>query len=285
MRQENTSSRLWQMIYPLLTYYGVYYLIFIQAGILGVAFSIVSVEKSGSTLDYYVLLEQTANWMNRHSYEIEIAVNLIVLPLALLYLRMDRNRRGEQRIRVEASSLMSFLPAAVLGIAACLALNGLMNLSGLMRIYEENLAEVGAALYQGRLVTEFLGMVILTPFVEELIFRGLIFRRLKEWISPTAAILCSALIFGIYHGNLLQNCYAAVIGLLLAWLYEKYQHLLAPILAHICANLCSLVASESGVLDEVLAKDVPLIVFSAFSCLFLAGCVYWIQEKVRPSQN
>lgn len=279
MRQDNSSSRLWRIIYPILTYFGVYYLIFIIGGIFGVTFSVVSMKQSGAELDYYVLLEQTALWIARHQSEMQIAVSVIVLPLAMLYFRMDQKSAGLTGKKEAPLKAPVIVTSILLGVSACMALNGLLNMSGLMRVYEENLDEIGQALYQGRIFWEILGTGLLAPLVEELIFRGLIFRRLKDWVAAPQAIVVSALIFGFYHGNTLQIIYASVIGLLFAWLYEKYKNLIAPILAHMAANLFSVIASESGMLDQLLAKEGALIAFTGVSCLLLLGCIYLLQEK------
>lgn len=283
--QDGYGTRVWRILYPLLTYYGVYYLAFILAGILGMTFSVIALEQSGGLTDYYVLLDQTTAWVTIHQYEVQIATNLMMLPLAILYAWSDQKRRegqaalfrekAEQGSRIRAGLIVSVF----LGIFASMALNGLLYLSRLTSLYAENLGSVGDALYQGNIPMEILGMGILAPIVEEMVFRGLIFRRLKEWVSPAIAIVTSGILFGLYHGNLLQTLYAAAIGILFAWVYEKYRTLTAPVLAHIGANLFSLAATESGMLDSILTDDIWLIIFTAVSCLLLAGCLYLIQEK------
>ena len=50
-----------------------------------------------------------------------------------------------------------------------------------------------------------------------------------------AAIL-SALLFGIYHANMIQFLYAFPLGILFAWYYEKSGTLLVPVLVHISLN-------------------------------------------------
>ena len=50
-------------------------------------------------------------------------------------------------------------------------------------------------------------------------------------------MLISALIFGGLHGNWVQAVYGTLMGILWAWVYEKYAGFLAPVLVHMVANL------------------------------------------------
>ena len=75
-------------------------------------------------------------------------------------------------------------------------------------------------------------------------FRGIVFHRLKDWVKPQAAIVISALLFGIYHGNVVQFFYATCMGVMLAIIYDKTGTLWISIVAHIAANLWSLFGSS-----------------------------------------
>lgn len=68
---------------------------------------------------------------------------------------------------------------------------------------------------------EIVSAVIAAPLLEELLFRGMIYKRLRDLCSAKTAILVSAAFFGIFHGNLVQFVYAFIIGIMLAFVYEK----------------------------------------------------------------
>lgn len=81
-------------------------------------------------------------------------------------------------------------------------------------------------------------VVILPPLVEETVFRGLIFHYLKKGGAGFwAANLIQAVLFGIYHGNLVQGIYAFCIGVLLGYLAERYSSLIIPVMVHALFNL------------------------------------------------
>lgn len=72
----------------------------------------------------------------------------------------------------------------------------------------------------------------LVPLTEELLFRGLLFRWLRQRFAFWPAALLSAAAFGIAHQRPDQMVIAGLLGLPLAWLYEKSRSLAPAILMH-----------------------------------------------------
>ncbi|MEM8868249.1 MAG: type II CAAX endopeptidase family protein [Verrucomicrobiota bacterium] len=87
----------------------------------------------------------------------------------------------------------------------------------------------------------FLMAVVLAPVVEELIFRGCIYRFLKSKTALIPAQLISAILFGLMHQNLLSLVPLIVVGILLARVYEKSGSIFVPICFHACFNAFSLI--------------------------------------------
>ena len=82
-------------------------------------------------------------------------------------------------------------------------------------------------------ILEFIMGVVLAPFVEELIFRGVMFNRFLEKWGIKAAIIAPSFLFGILHFNFIG---AFVFGLIMTLLYIKTKSLIIPILCHILNN-------------------------------------------------
>lgn len=137
------------------------------------------------------------------------------------------------------------------------------------------------------LIYTLLFAVLLGPAVEELMFRRLILTRLRRF-GDGFAILVSALIFALFHGNLAQFFYAFAVGLLLGWLYTSTGRLLHPILLHVSLNFAGsilpllvtravdLEAIESLSAAEVIAPEAAaallpslLLLFAYFGALLL----------------
>lgn len=114
---------------------------------------------------------------------------------------------------------------------------------------------------------------IWSPLAEELIFRAMIFRTLRKGFSFGVSAVVSGVLFGVYHMNVVQGVYAALLGVLLAYTYERTNSLLGCYLLHLMFNLSSYaidVINKSGVIPElvlgvlVLALEVGSIVAVGF---------------------
>lgn len=77
-----------------------------------------------------------------------------------------------------------------------------------------------------------LPVVILAPLWEEIVFRGGLFRYLKNYVPLFVAVLVSAVCFSLVHGQPAQFGGIFVLGILLALVYQKSGSLLAAIFMH-----------------------------------------------------
>lgn len=80
-----------------------------------------------------------------------------------------------------------------------------------------------------------LEILILKPAAEELVYRGLIYEKLRQDLAVWPAAILTALWFGVSHGHLLQGIYAGIFGIALAVCYEK-KGILSAIFCHIGGN-------------------------------------------------
>ena len=85
--------------------------------------------------------------------------------------------------------------------------------------------------------------LIAGPIVEELIFRGLTLAAAKKVMPYYMAILVQAILFGAYHMNAIQGCYAFVLGLGLGYVMHLYDNLFFTILIHIAYNFIGTIGS------------------------------------------
>jgi len=99
----------------------------------------------------------------------------------------------------------------------------------------------------------FLTVAIIVPITEEMFFRGLIYGRLRQAMKPIVANLISSIIFGIFHGNVVQGVYAFFIGFILALVYEKTNLLPLSILGHALINTTGMALPLLGLYNVYLA--------------------------------
>ena len=78
--------------------------------------------------------------------------------------------------------------------------------------------------------------LVLTPVIEELLFRGILYQALRRTMSPGSAALVSAFIFAVMHGQLVLLIPFMIMGVILALIYERSGSLIPTILVHACNN-------------------------------------------------
>ena len=186
---------------------------------------------------------------------------------------------GNLRAGGDDSPLMTLGLAAITGAAlAFVAKNGLAEHYGLTRwtkdqqrllylvplwvIASGNLWGGVAARYQGLGLACAIVSMALVGVIEELVFRGFLFRAMLNGGSATSAIVVSSVTFGIGHiVNLLtghalletslQVVFAVAMGFVFTLVYYKGGSLLPGMLAHSLIDVFSVGARSLGTLDWV----------------------------------
>ncbi len=100
-------------------------------------------------------------------------------------------------------------------------------------------AKSGLTSHGGPFAFAFAGIVV-APLVEELLFRGILYRSLRAKMRMPLAILVSAVVFAAIHPVWSGRLYVPVTqflgGLIFAALYEKTRSLLWPAIFHAAGN-------------------------------------------------
>lgn len=189
--------------------------------------------------------------------------------------RMPQGARGEamsgERLRARGDQLI----AAAAGIlAASVFLN--LFLAGVGAVHADA-AAADASAQAGR-VSLPLGILIygvLSPLAEETVFRGITLQRLyllchEKKSGKTAFLLAaglSSLLFGIYHGSLVQGLYAAAMGFLFCLFLALGGNLFSLIILHGGANVMTLFLSQAGTFRRASAS----VMAGAFGIAFCCG--------------
>lgn len=127
----------------------------------------------------------------------------------------------------------------------------------------------------------YVGSMLLVGFLEELIFRGLLFKAISKDNVKTA-IIVSSVTFGIGHivnlingsgaelvGNLCQVCYAVAIGFLFVIIFYRGKSLVPCMVTHSVLNALSAFGNKSAGNENIIPVSVILIVVSLSYSLIL----------------
>lgn len=118
-------------------------------------------------------------------------------------------------------------------------------------------------------------VAVIPPIVEELLFRGMVLHGLRKY-GDGFAVVVSAILFGLYHGNFVQIAFAFFAGLVMALVVVKTGSLWTSILIHFANNSISLAlemikrfAGDQAVNTADFIVMSALMVFGTLSLIYL----------------
>ena len=82
-----------------------------------------------------------------------------------------------------------------------------------------------------------LHVLIFAPIVEEVIFRGYIYRILKSKLPIIFSMIISSTLFALIHYNVLSYILLFVLSIFLTYIYERNGSIICPIIIHSLFNL------------------------------------------------
>ncbi len=204
-----------------------------------------------------------------------ICAGLYIPIVYSLFFQKDGKRNGS------AFGLVWLIP---LGAALCLVLNILISVSGISRLFD-TYDQLAKQIYNGNLIIEILSIGVVAPITEELIFRGVMYKGLRTFFRPLWAVVLSAVFFGLYHGNVVQFLYAGTLGAFMAMVYERYRHIIAPILVHMSANIMSILSTDAKPVRHFLSIEAGTVFLLALIALGLIAAPILISRLVPSTKN
>lgn len=261
---DGIEGKILRVFMPLLVYSAI--LLLTQAGFgiyaLWKNFGQIYTQEDGASYRLaWAFATETDRYMKSHSLLV-MAVAGVITSLVLIWMwKRDANQRG---MLLPLGHLGCKATGCTVGIGIFAAAGlakavTLLPLGSLMEEYES----VNQGFVSNPMLFQILTLCILSPITEELIFRGLLYGRLKEYLPDRrSAMLLQALIFGIYHGNVVQGIYATLLGVLLVLVYERYASFYAPVLLHMAANtmaLCMTYSAWSVTIQSILPAKLAVM--------------------------
>lgn len=194
---------------------------------------------------------------------------LICIPVYYAMYKNDRKPAGEKRKNIPIEN-QDIAAIAITGAALALALNNIISLTPLPRMFP-GFEDTNEVLYGGSLWLQMISAGMFACIVEEISMRGVVYLRMKRYWGKKTAMVFSALVFGLYHFNVVQAVYAFCMGLFFVWLFERYESLWAPIIGHMSANLFVLLLSASEIFGRVMTRFTG---YCLVTCISLLVCSF-----------
>lgn len=206
-------------------------------------------------------------WQDYPPYFDGVLINFVTLIAGAYWYNKLRLKENSTEGNISASGWIGLaLLGGAIQFCTSLALTGIQGLFPQEMDHYSNVIE-SLGMYSPTFFSVVYTM-LLAPFVEELIFRGLTLKILEKAFPFWAANILQALYFGIIHGNIIQSGYAFLAGLLFGGVMYKYKTLKSVIWCHFFVNFLGMV---SGIFSVHLEVGVLLTVIPL--------CILWVLEK------
>lgn len=125
-------------------------------------------------------VERIYSLLSPYTVQILAFAAFATIPLTLTFFLMDRKREKTLQILVNKKAPIWKYSAVVLfGAVVCIGLNNLITMSNLA-FYSESYQNVSAQLYSAGFFVQVICIGIITPIAEEMMFRGVLFKRYRE---------------------------------------------------------------------------------------------------------
>ena len=166
----------------------------------------------------------------------------------------------------------------VLGICVQLSSSYLLNLvlSMLPRLSEQYQEMLGGLL-EGDFNT-YMAVFFIAPVVEEVVFRLLILRLGSRYIPFWIMNIIQGVLFGIYHGNIVQGVYAFILGMLLGYVLMATGVLISSIIVHMSINITGVLMQRIPLIAQGTSPAIPVI---ALLSLLLGGAIIFSFTRRR----
>lgn len=231
-----TGQRIWQIVLPFLLFYMVRRIVFNFAMAL-----LVSLWNGSAGGEFLFIRDETGNLIGvtGNAANLVSALGFVGGAVAIWGIaKKTIGRTAEDmkllHIRPEPRRHYVLLGTATLGLVV--GVNFLLQLLGAVEASEAYQA-VAESQHGAWLPVGILCYGVITAFSEELLFRGVFYNCFRRYMKLPAAMVMSAALFAVYHGNSVQGLYAFIMGNFMVYAYEYFGDFKVPVLIHMVANI------------------------------------------------
>ena len=111
-------------------------------------------------------------------------------------------------------------------------------------------------------IAGYLSVMLIAPISEEIAFRGVMLKKLKESFGFVGCVTVTTVLFGIMHLNPMQSIYVLPMGVMFAYVAYKYDSVIPAIIAHILNNCVGMILP--GIVGRNLKNLESAILFAIF---------------------
>ena len=208
---------------------------------------------NGEQLDTVALAEQAMAAVMDKAMLMTLISGIIVLLLFWIVF-LIRKKKFTKEVMIRQISIKGVLPIALLAVSFNVITSVLISVVPWPQSWMDSYAMSSSVIDNS--VIAWLTAVFMAPVLEEIVFRGLMYTRLKKGMPVVVATIITSLAFGIMHGTIIWAIYTFIFSLVLIWTFEKFHSLTANILLHMVYNLSgmglALIPEDAGAVIWIL---------------------------------
>lgn len=211
-----------------------------------------------------------------------LLISNLVTVLVICLLFHLRHKKPSLEMGFKRINFMRIPSFAIYGIALNVFVSCTISYLPISKELVDSLNEQYSSLSGTSLFSEILSVVVVAALVEEIIFRGLAISRLKRGMSKFAAVLISAVLFGIAHGTPLAVLYSFSIGLIFGAMHMSFDSVIPGIICHAFFNLTPYVVplNNNIIMLALYILSIPTVILLTYRLFFsrptfsdiLSGC-------------
>lgn len=216
-------------------------------------------------------------------------VYMIAMGFPMVLVSLIARRRVNPFSPAKRVNAVDFLLALAAGLAMCVIANFaasyIMSILQAFGIQQPSMPDtmVNTPLSLGLNILIF---AVLPAFLEEMVFRGYVLQALRPH-GDGMAVVVSALLFGLMHGNVLQIPFAFLIGLVLGYVVVQADNIWIAVSIHFLNNFMSVMLQYVGfhtASDEAFDR-LSLMVFVIIGLVGLGAVIVLAARRSRLTQR
>lgn len=261
-----------QLVVTFVYYFAVSFAVGVKYGVMGY-----------NTADTAVVLKMSMEITEKvlHAATLLTVISDVLTIGAFLLVICCTKQKMKDGFSIRKFSPATVVPLIMMGLGFNVLTSVLLSLLPFPESWMAEYEASSSAITDSSFFIMLLLTVFIAPVAEELTFRALIHTRLKKGMPTVVAAVLSSVLFGLVHGQKLWILYTTLVGLVMVWVFERTQSILASILFHMSFNLYA-------ALTLLIPEDAPdafaYVILAAGAVFLVVGVVLFMkQPKAKTS--
>lgn len=236
--------------------------------------------KQNTQIDTTALYNQIYEKVMTQATLIMLIAGVLAL-LAYWILFLIRKKSFRQEAYIGKMDIRGVIPVFLFGVTFNMVISVAMERIPFPASWIESYQKSSTALVSGYMAVNLLATILMAPILEEVVFRGLMYTRLRRGMPKLLAAVIVSGAFAIMHGTIIWGIYTFIFSMLLVWTFERFHSLKANILFHMSFNLVGMVLPLT--MPKTTAAQDMIIGLAA--AIVMALVIWWIYRMTAESSD